>query len=832
MTRLLSVTVLLAVLASGRLARAQTDSGSGTTGSGLPNGATIEFQHLKVFKLDKNDQTGEFVETESTSDQRLQSFSLASCNCARADLNGHNPPDEHNPLSAGWFQYLLVESASSGVRFGVDFFTGTDCTDDTNRPLQCSSLIKSGIQDVDQQLLTAGGTYQSFNLYDVVNGDPRFFNKVPCQQLESTQPIYTFVSTTGSQTTFDYQVTQNAGTLSTDSTSSTSTGVDTLPPKVPSSGTVKANPSDQTINLTWDAQTIRSTDIAYFQALCSDTDGNVVRGRAAGRRYVTTRQLCPATVDSLADDDLAAESFENSDSEFDLNNQDHVITVANPGPDDVEVNPPSPGSQFGQLNESYICASTQSGTATSLSITGLQNNHHYRIILLTVDLHGNYAVQYFDHTITPIPVTDFWEDLHDRGSETQGGLCLLNETYGDDNDLTNTLRAFRDDTLAASAPGRALVRAYYATLGRLGGLVHGSLALRVVAGVVLAPIVALGLAWHWLTLPGVFALLVLGRLAWRRRRALARVAPAWLTVRRASTAAALSVALLVPGLARADKFQPYWETDPLDKSTDSNGVQTNDPDYDPQFDPALNALPQNNDDMRKAAEENAGPAETKWILGVRAGPYTPDIDKQLGGTGRGPYRQMFGGYAIVPMVDFDRVLWSGFGQVTAGVSVGFLRRSADAFAIDSSPTDAHRTRVPGATNTFTLIPFALLAGYRFTWLDENYSIPVVPYVRGGIAYYPWWVSAPAGGFAEICDSNGANCGNRALGASLGVQGSFGISIRAESISASTAQSIRQSGFQHIGIYGELSIAKVDGFGSDKKLSVGDRTWFGGINFEF
>jgi hypothetical protein len=218
---------------------------------------------------------------------------------------------------------------------------------------------------------------------------------------------------------------------------------------------------------------------------------------------------------------------------------------------------------------------------------------------------------------------------------------------------------------------------------------------------------------------------------------------------------------------------------------------------------------------------------------VRAGPYTPDIDKQLGGPSPGPYQQMFGSkQGIMPMVDFDRVLWSRFGQVTVGLSLGFLRKSANAFAIDSKPTDPDRKRIPGATNSFTLIPFALLAGYRFTWLDDNYSIPLVPYVRGGIAYYPWWVSAPVGGFAQICDSQGNNCGNRALGASLGVQGSIGLAIRAESISASTAQSIRQSGFQHIGIYGELWLAKVDGFGSDKKLSVGDRTWFGGINFEF
>ena len=44
--------------------------------------------------------------------------------------------------------------------------------------------------------------------------------------------------------------------------------------------------------------------------------------------------------------------------------------------------------------------------------------------------------------------------------------------------------------------------------------------------------------------------------------------------------------------------------------------------------------------------------------------------------------------------------------------------------------------------------------------------------------------------------------------------------------------MRQSGIQHAGIYGELSLAKVDGFGSSSKLSVGGRTWFAGVDFEF
>lgn len=89
-----------------------------------------------------------------------------------------------------------------------------------------------------------------------------------------------------------------------------------------------------------------------------------------------------------------------------------------------------------------------------------------------------------------------------------------------------------------------------------------------------------------------------------------------------------------------------------------------------------------------------------------------------------------------------------------------------------------------------------------------------------------------GDFAKICDSTGQMCGNKAYGASLGVQGSIGLSIRAERIDASAAMSMRESGIQHAGIYGELSAAKVDGFGSDKKLSVGGTTWFAGVEFEF
>jgi hypothetical protein len=114
---------------------------------------------------------------------------------------------------------------------------------------------------------------------------------------------------------------------------------------------------------------------------------------------------------------------------------------------------------------------------------------------------------------------------------------------------------------------------------------------------------------------------------------------------------------------------------------------------------------------------------------------------------------------------------------------------------------------------------------------------VVPYARAGLAYDVWWMTTPGGDYSRVCkdptmDFPCAAGENKALGGSLGLTGAIGLAIRAEQIDASAAMSMRQSGIQHAGIFAELSFAKVDGFGSDKKLSVGDNTYFFGVDFEF
>lgn len=766
MTRLVPVTVLVVVVFASGLAAAQTASGT------LPNGATIAFPKLYTFQT-ADDQDG--VQTEATSDGRLHYFNLAHCTCSKLAPSSQ----------IGKFRYLVQETGLSGLHYPVTFWVGggTDCSVDAQRngnSITCKQV--DSVSDIDVDLNSTGGSLRTFSLFEAING----LNTGDCVQSDSVQAsVYLLFSTTGSTSTFDYSLPQPVGTLTGEN--ATGGGVDTKPPPLPTD--IIAAGTENGINVSWTPPTSNNTDVAFYQALCATVDNAPVSSSPVGARYVTTQSICPEASPEAST--LTLTSLSNDPKVRD--------------PADVDLTAPS--GDFGNLDNSFVCGESTSATASGLTIEGLENGTPYQVILLSVDRHGNYTGTSFSRTITPHPVTDLWEDLHDRGSKVEGGLCLLAETYGDNSGWTQGLRAFRDDSLAGTRAGRWLIRAYYATLGTHGGVVHGSLALRIVAGALLLPVVALALVWHALTLPGLLVALAVAAWLFRRRRLLA----GWL-IRRIRTRAvgaggALAIlaglTLYAPRAHAGSGFQPYWETnDPIE---DQNQEQPDEPGL------------------------------VRWHVGIRIGPYVPDIDKQFGGK-PGPYEQMFGNFRLLPMLDVDRIIWSGFGQVGVGGTIGYLQRTARAFAVDSKPTDANRERDPNARNSFHLIPFALTATYRFTYLDDEYGIPLVPYVRGGLSYYVWWMAAPDGNFSIACNDGGTNedtCKTtKAFGASAGVQGSIGLAIRAERIDASAARSMRASGIQHAGIYGELSAAQVDGFGSDSKLSVGARTWFAGVDFEF
>ena len=558
-------------------------------------------------------------------------------------------------------------------------------------------------------------------------------------------------------------------------------GIDTRPPTLPA---MTASGSEESIAVSWDQPTDTS-DLFYYQALCANLDDTAVDGVAIpDPKYQRVSDVCTTS--------------------------EAITLTGSLGPTDgtpVDVVPPP----FQALDPLFLCGQAGMGE-TSVKIDGLKNGTPYKIAVVAVDNYGNFTGTYFTSTVTPRPVIDFWEDLNSRDSAVEGG-CLLSTTYGDGNPLTRVMREFRDDTLGGSGLGRWLTRAYYATLGKL---TVAALPARIVAGIALLPLIAIALCWHLLGLPALLAMIAL--YAWRRRIALLLGRRRWLRLAAPGAAAALLVA---PRAAAADDFTPYWE-DP--------GEQ----------DPA---------------RLDAG--EVKWHAGIRVGPYTPDIDLQFplnAATGLGPYEAMFGTYyldkdgdgvgdekhtrhtyQVLPMLDVDRIVWRGFGHIGVGGSLGYMQKTAYAYANGTNEDDLMRVRSSAAENTFRLIPLAATVTYRFTYLDDRWGIPLIPYVRGGLSYYMWWIKGPKGDLSKVCkDPSAASCDDqdKAYGGTPGVQASAGLAVRAERVDAAAARSMRNSGLLHAGFYGEVFWGRVDGFGSSSRLWVGDTTWFAGANFEF
>jgi hypothetical protein len=760
MARVAALAAVSVVLATAPAARADTAAGP------LPNGGTFEFRELFI----KEDGDDEFTQPSEPL-ERDKYFNLAHCVCG----SGGAGDEQELQLS------MTVTGAVSPLNRPGDVWLGADCSSDQLRDTNC--LRDDGQAIGDLSTLENMIVRRTFQVFDVIAPVA-----ASCPVTESTANVWVLSDTDGSGT-YDWHAVYPID-------------FDTQAAPAPANATAESG--ENAVQVNWDPPIDRADDVAYYQALCAraDTGEPAHAARTHAPRYETSTQLCP----TLASREVILTGVANKRSESAAfgptpdGAPDAGPVDAAPAADAAaDAMPSNLPAGLEALEDRFICGE-ETAPASSMRIGGLENGVAYRIVVVAIDLSGNAAGIYFSNPITPQPVTDFWEDLHDQGSEVEGGFCLIAETYGKSGPLTQALRGFRDQTLADTAFGRWLTRVYYGVSDALGPLVHGSIVARVIAAVLLAPLVVIGLLWHVLTLPGLIVLLVGVRWLWKHRRGS--------TSRRSRTPRLLAAATLVSLLALGGTASAQSSNDPF----------WSDPVWDDADDDEI--------------------LDPHWHVGLRFGPYIPEIDKQLGGD-PGPYEQMFGsGSAVMPVLDVDWLFYRGFGQLGIGGSVGAMWRSAQAYEAGTDPNDPMRPRSEGDGTNFRLVPLAATVVYRFTYLDDNYGIPVVPYVRGGLSYYIWWIGAPSGNTAVIrdpagCDPDEDGCSeNRARGGTIGVQGSIGLAIRAERIDAGAARSMRQGGVEHAGFYAELSLAKVDGFGNDKKLSVGDRTWFVGVDFEF
>lgn len=717
------------------------------------------------------DGDGAFVDaTNNPPDYPLsRQFNLARCYCAETGVE-----DESTLFAAE----LRLEPTAGDVNVPVDVWLGQACLDASVEQRDRDCTLVETIAAADE--LNTPDTF-TFRVDELIKAG----SEGTCRNEQLiTAGVYASPDQMGNDTYAEEKFNEPIE-------------IDTDPPPVPAAF-LSAAGGENAIELTWRGLESDAEDVNKWQLLCAryapddpDAIDEVVPAYAepgVTALWETAETVCGAltTEDYIdvipvatAGDDAGAAGFGPMP---DAMVPDAMPPDAEPAPDADTSPPVDLPSPLLQLDPAYVCGEAES-TATSIRAEGLVNGESYYFVLVAVDKAGNVKGATTGNALQPQEVADFWEAVHGSGSEVEGGFCLMVDAFGEGGGpggaLTAALRGFRDQTLAGNALGELLIDAYYGVSAWTAGSRLAQVAVLVLA----SPLIVLALAWHALTLPGLVAL---GLAAWLLRRR-----------RRALVVAALTCA---PAVASAQGFAPYWE--------DETEI------------------------------ENEGPDAIDWHAGLRLGPYIPGIDEQLGfdERGDGPYRQMFGKATVLPVLDVDRVLLHvGGGQLAVGGSIGYLGRTGAAWRYDDTNGNGQWDQgeptmdSPGDETTFRLIPLAATAAYRWTGLDDAWGVPLVPYLRGGLSYYVWWITKPNGKLATVPGMDGAN---KARGASLGFQGSLGLAVRAERIDPTAAASLRDSGLYHAGFYAEYQIAVVDGFGSEKKLSVGDDTWFAGIDFEF
>ncbi len=204
---------------------------------------------------------------------------------------------------------------------------------------------------------------------------------------------------------------------------------------------------------------------------------------------------------------------------------------------------------------------------------------------------------------------------------------------------------------------------------------------------------------------------------------------------------------------------------------------------------------------------------------VKFGPYRPNVDDQPGLTAV-PYADTFGAKESMFLTSleldwqFFRIIDVSFGL--AG-SLGFMQESAPSMTEDGSTSNDY--------TVLNVMPFAVLGVIRIDVLADELGIPLIPYFKGGVNWYVWWIL----GAGKTQESGGTP----------GWQINPGLALRLDQFDKMAARTFdNEVGVNHSFIFFELDYAVVEGFGSGDNMYLspqnlpGKATWEAGIGVEF
>lgn len=233
----------------------------------------------------------------------------------------------------------------------------------------------------------------------------------------------------------------------------------------------------------------------------------------------------------------------------------------------------------------------------------------------------------------------------------------------------------------------------------------------------------------------------------------------------------------------------------------------------------------------------------RFALELKFGPYLPDVDRNYNGDGYGPYAKVFGKTDADGNVTGQpaKTFYGGFAfewQITkklAGpIGIGFQWSMArdTAFAPLAEPPATGYQRSKADKVSFTVMPVAFQAVYRFELLADRVKwVPLVPYVKAGVAYAFWWAKNGNKDIAQVKGPDGSV--DKGRGGVWGWQINLGGMLRLDFLERGTARRFdRTSGINHTYVFAEWQLARLANFGKKNSMNVGDSTYTIGLAMEF
>jgi hypothetical protein len=238
---------------------------------------------------------------------------------------------------------------------------------------------------------------------------------------------------------------------------------------------------------------------------------------------------------------------------------------------------------------------------------------------------------------------------------------------------------------------------------------------------------------------------------------------------------------------------------------------------------------------------------SQWFaFELKFGGYTPHIDSSPGLHGKTPFADLFNPQGVkgqpperlLTSLELDVQFLHRFGSLGVGLSLGYGRRTTHSFQyLNANGTGTCTVSVncvrSGDQTALNMLPVEVMLVYRFDVLALRYKVPLVPYLKLGLAYWFWWIENGSGGTASVVTDPVKGTRMGGWGGTAGWVLNPGLALLLDVIDPSAARSMdSELGINHTYLFGELHYADISWFGRSNAMVLSDVSWNVGLSFEF